>query len=84
LDNISNPTLGHENDFTEPRIAQRHPRTNPDPADQERPHDPCRDREGAWRGGKDAGAFAIYAARVPFGYRSVGFRATRAITGDRA
>lgn len=41
-------------------------------------------RGGAWRGGKDAGAFAIYAARVPFGYRSVGFRATRAITGDRA
>ena len=39
----ANPTLGHENDFTEPRIAQRHPRTNPDPADQERPHDHCRD-----------------------------------------
>ncbi len=39
-------------------------------------------RGGDWRGGKDSGAFALYAARVPFGYRSVGFRATRPITRE--
>lgn len=39
-------------------------------------------RGGSWRGGKDTGAFALYAARTPFGYRSVGFRATRPITGE--
>lgn len=39
-------------------------------------------RGGSWRSGKDAGAFALYAAILPFGYCSVGFRATRPITGD--
>ncbi len=41
-------------------------------------------RGGSWRGGKDTGAFALYAARAHLGYRSVGFRATRPITGESA
>ena len=36
-------------------------------------------RGGAYHSGKDAGAFALYAAIAWRGYKSIGFRATRAI-----
>ena len=41
-------------------------------------------RGGGWRSGKDAGAFALYAAQLYGEYLSIGFRATRPITGDEA
>jgi DNA-binding MarR family transcriptional regulator len=41
-------------------------------------------RGGGWRSGKDAGAFALYAAQLYGEYLSVGFRATRPIAGDEA
>jgi hypothetical protein len=39
-------------------------------------------RGGSFRCGEDAGAFALYAALAPSGYQSVGFRATRPISGE--
>lgn len=39
-------------------------------------------RGGGWRSGKDAGAFALYAAQLYGEYLSIGFRATRPIAGD--
>lgn len=41
-------------------------------------------RGGGWRSGKDAGAFALYAAQLYGEYLSIGFRATRPITGDES
>ena len=41
-------------------------------------------RGGGWRSGNDAGAFALYAAKLHGEYLSVGFRATRPITGDES